>query len=53
MQVRNMEVSIIGLPVGVIICDRPASRIFRPLRFFTLTGKASTMSSGANTVLSL
>ena len=41
------------LPVGVVMYDRSASRIFGPLRYFTLTRKASTMSNSANTVLDL
>ena len=41
------------LPVGLVMCDRPAGRIFRPLRCFTLTRKASTMSNSANIVLGL
>ena len=51
--IRRYHYSIRLLPVGVVMCDRPASRIFGPLRCFTLTRKASTMSNSANIVLHL
>ena len=41
------------LPVGAVMCARPASRIFGPLRCFTLTRKANTMSNSAKIVLGL
>jgi len=41
------------LPVGVVMCDQPASRIFGPLRCFTLTRKASKMSNSGTIVLGL
>ena len=34
------------------MCSRPASRIFGPLRCFTLMGMASTMSNSANIIIS-
>ena len=58
LRVWNTEVSVIGIQytsVGVIICDGWTrwGLIFRPLRCFTLTRKASTMCSSATIVLSL